>query len=251
MKRNYDDLCYQYGFKQDAAFEKDLMDDSPDFELTQLIRYIIFHSYDHKGEQIMPGDGCEIEQMYEVSDEKVEWFCDKYAEYENWAVVYLNYFRCNQLPDPDVWSLVYETARDICSIFEYYGTKSAPRLLMKRGVLQRVTAKAVATTSSPKPQNTFKTLPAELQTEKALIYWTKAQTCNPPLVNKDYSFNGSIYKRAYFAKEFSKKLGLKYCWKPFQQLWDYKRFAQDYRQAEQYGYINFDFVDQIKEIFKD
>lgn len=68
-------------------------------------------------------------------------------------------------------------------------------------------------------------LPAELATEAAMVYWRNAQAKG--WVNADYSFNGTRPQMAYFAEIMAGKLGLKYKWKPFIKLWEYRYLAQD------------------------
>ena len=68
-------------------------------------------------------------------------------------------------------------------------------------------------------------LPAELATEAAMVYWRNAQAKG--WVNADYSFNGTRPQMAYFAEIMAEKLGLKYKWKPFIKLWEYRYLAQD------------------------
>lgn len=68
-------------------------------------------------------------------------------------------------------------------------------------------------------------LPAELATEAAMVYWRNAQAKG--WVNADYSFNGTRPQMAYFAEIMAGNLGLKYKWKPFIKLWEYRYLAQD------------------------
>lgn len=93
-------------------------------------------------------------------------------------------------------------------------------------------------------------LPDELATEQALKYWERAK--EQGLINADYSFIGTIYERAYFADEFSNKLGIKAKWKYFQILWNCKNMAQDhYELSNYYGLIKLDFEKKIEKVFGD
>ena len=72
-------------------------------------------------------------------------------------------------------------------------------------------------------------LPAELATEAAMVYWRNAQAKG--WVNADYSFNGTRPQMAYFAEIMAEKLGLKYKWKPFIKLWEYRYLAQERKRS--------------------
>ena len=72
-------------------------------------------------------------------------------------------------------------------------------------------------------------MPAELATEAAMVYWRNAQAKG--WVNADYSFNGTRPQMAYFAEIMAEKLGLKYKWKPFIKLWEYRYLPQNRKRS--------------------
>lgn len=89
-------------------------------------------------------------------------------------------------------------------------------------------------------------LPEELDTPEAREIFDKA--IGAGFMNNDYTFNGNKYQMAYFAEKASEHLGLKYKWKPFIELWNYKHFSQTrYETKERYGHV--DKQDEIDKIF--
>jgi len=89
-------------------------------------------------------------------------------------------------------------------------------------------------------------IPEELDTPEAREIFNKAIQAG--FMNSDYSFNGTRPQMAYFAEKASEYLKLKYKWKPFIQLWNFKYFPQTRRESiDVYGYV--DKQDEIDIIF--
>lgn len=74
-------------------------------------------------------------------------------------------------------------------------------------------------------------LPDELSTPDAMKIWDKAKKAE--WVNNDYTFNGTKYQMAYAAEVMGTALNLKYKWKPFETLWNYKYFSQTRRESKE------------------
>lgn len=80
-------------------------------------------------------------------------------------------------------------------------------------------------------------LPSELATEKALRYWEKLKDSN--FVDDDFMLLPTTSRKQamYIADLFSEKLKLKTKWKPFQDLWDIRKLAQEKWEIQQTGVL--------------
>lgn len=95
-------------------------------------------------------------------------------------------------------------------------------------------------------EQTVSKLPPELDTPQAHIIWSKAK--HNGWIDDNYQFIGTRQQMCFAADTMGKSLKLKYRWKPFEQLWNYKFFAQT-RQKGELGYEPIDRINELKTIF--
>lgn len=114
------------------------------------------------------------------------------------------------------------------------------------------TLKEVENLITPQPdtpteqEQTVSKLPPELGTPQAHIIWSKAK--HNGWIDDNYQFIGTRQQMCFAADTMGKSLKLKYRWKPFEQLWNYKFFAQT-RQKGELGYEPIDRMNELKTIF--
>ena len=91
-----------------------------------------------------------------------------------------------------------------------------------------------------------KSLPDELETDKAMVLWRKAQQAG--YVDKNYQPLISRTQAALLADAMAKRLGIKEKWKVFEALWRRRNMYRDYYDAmnQDQTYM---FLDKLKELF--
>lgn len=100
-----------------------------------------------------------------------------------------------------------------------------------------------------KPQTcTVVTIPDELASDEAKQYLNRA--VEKGYLTPEYQWieqGHTRYQQTHLAFLFHEKLKYKYKWRPFEQFWNYKRFAQTYKAIQDNATI--DNVDELESIF--
>jgi hypothetical protein len=92
-----------------------------------------------------------------------------------------------------------------------------------------------------------KSLPDELATDKAMVFWRKAQRAG--YVDEHYQPLLSRTQAALLADAIAERLGIKEKWKVFEGLWHRKYMYHDYYRAMEQQQ-SLDFQDTLKRLFE-
>ena len=184
MKRDYEKLCNLLLIPYDQAVERDLIEDMPDNDLHNLISFLIDDALNYSNDNVSYGTRAYIRRFESVTDEQLNRFCMEFSEYEYWAKLMLSYLEFNKNWRVEKISCK-NAANNILSIFDYYHTKTVPKLWLDN-----------------KPSMCYKnntkqpTIPNELNIGKAQQYFSRAY--NMKLLNNNYKWNASHAKLGFF-----------------------------------------------------